>query len=332
MPNRVTKPLLNKSEQRLFDAFMSVLNRHDDLLYVDRQQHLEDFLVKEDPRFSKKEDYGFMIRSSVDLLVTSRASSQPLVAIELDGPSHGADRQRQNDQKKERILSQAGVRLYRFSTDELDNEMYWVQFRAEREVGVEALFRALFGESFAENLLKDRSAVLSMAIDLEEIVRTIGHLWFLRGFRGETARIFYISRDQWRREIEQLYVLKSGPLSGIPFPSDLVFRILMDVEASDERKQYPRVIRYIYALMDWSIILVRGLVTVSSKSRADSDALLSQACIDLVKIISGALDYIRGGTKHGQLENEVEFLASFRRLISRYGLSIYPELFATHPA
>jgi len=59
------------------------------------------------------DDFGYYLRASVDILVVSSTTYLPLLAIEVDSIWHDAERQKNNDGKKDRLFATAGVPFLR---------------------------------------------------------------------------------------------------------------------------------------------------------------------------------------------------------------------------
>ena len=66
----------------------------------------------------------FMRKAHFDFVVTDHsASAKPLVAIEIDGPSHAAPEQKRRDTLKDDICRSAGLTLWRFGPLGLPNRI-----------------------------------------------------------------------------------------------------------------------------------------------------------------------------------------------------------------
>lgn len=66
---------------------------------------------------------NFFANSSVDLCVIAKSDYMPLVAFEIDGPSHLTEAQRKKDALKDLIFEKAGIPLLRLEvSDQLESE------------------------------------------------------------------------------------------------------------------------------------------------------------------------------------------------------------------
>ena len=71
-----------------------------------------------------------MPKAHFDFVVTDRSSSaKPLVAIEIDGPSHAAPEQKRRDTLKDEICRSAGLTLWRFGPLGLPSDLIpsWIR-------------------------------------------------------------------------------------------------------------------------------------------------------------------------------------------------------------
>jgi very-short-patch-repair endonuclease len=103
---------MNRAEHEFFDALNSVL---DGRYFVFPQVHLSTILEHR----IKGQDWRAAFRringKSVDFVICDKTYIKPLLAIELDGRSHGVDAVRQRDADIEHIFVKAELPLLRFA-------------------------------------------------------------------------------------------------------------------------------------------------------------------------------------------------------------------------
>lgn len=100
----------------------------------------------------------FARKSRVDLLVTGpQPSFVPLLAIEIDGPFHREQRQKDNDKIKNKILMEANIPLIRLALDDLD---FGVNAFNDQVVSIAERKRRIHFEQLIEVLLNKLMRIL----------------------------------------------------------------------------------------------------------------------------------------------------------------------------
>lgn len=107
--------IMTPSEVEFFGILTEII---DGRYYLFPQVHLSSILdhkVKGDKFVNWNAAFRHINSKSVDYVLCDKTTLAPVVAIELDDPSHSRDDRRLRDDEVERIFDEAGVPLVRFS-------------------------------------------------------------------------------------------------------------------------------------------------------------------------------------------------------------------------
>lgn len=109
------KPLLTESEyQFLYDLLIPIANRYD--LHFSIKPHIFDFIEASDEEFKK-----YNVRHC-DFLLYDKATTYPVMAIELDGDSHKGDKKRNRDISVDEIYAECKLKVIHWRTWSVDSD------------------------------------------------------------------------------------------------------------------------------------------------------------------------------------------------------------------
>jgi very-short-patch-repair endonuclease len=111
------KYLLNFSEKRFYD----VLRRAAEGLPVLAKVRLADLVEADERHLRRKSNFDHVKAKHIDFVICDRALS-PLVAVELDGPSHQRPDRRARDRDVDRILEIAELPILRVAVRRIYDE------------------------------------------------------------------------------------------------------------------------------------------------------------------------------------------------------------------
>lgn len=118
LPVHHKKRFFTKSEQQFYTLLLSTLSHKRFRIFPNVR--LPD-LIKVDEHIQKKEMFDIQnlyYLMHVDFLIVSVPDFQPVLALELDGPSHDHPKQKNLDQGKEMIFRSANLPLMRFKNED----------------------------------------------------------------------------------------------------------------------------------------------------------------------------------------------------------------------
>lgn len=107
--------IMTKSEFEFYNKMNSILGEK---YYAIPQVHLSSFLNHKIPGQNWRGAFASINGKSVDFLICSKLTSQPVIAIELDDYTHNREDRRQRDLIVEDIFASAQMPLVRFKAGE----------------------------------------------------------------------------------------------------------------------------------------------------------------------------------------------------------------------
>ena len=112
-PYRRKASLFSRDERRFYDALRQAAG---DRYLIFAQMRLIDLVEVPRGQDGSPFWYAKVRHKHVDFVLCDRETAGPVLAIELDGASHGTEIQRQRDAEKDAVLAQAGLPLLRVET------------------------------------------------------------------------------------------------------------------------------------------------------------------------------------------------------------------------
>ena len=113
------KPLLSRPEQVLYGRLVRALPEHIILAQVALSQLL---VVTRRDAAGRAQAISNGFRQLVADFVVCAPDFSAIAVVELDDRSHGRNAQRERDQRKDRFLQAAGIKVIRVSVGEMPNE------------------------------------------------------------------------------------------------------------------------------------------------------------------------------------------------------------------
>jgi very-short-patch-repair endonuclease len=113
------KALLSRSEQLLYGRLVRAFPGHIILAQVALSQLL---VVARGERNGNRQSISNRFRQLVADFVVCAADFTALAVVELDDSSHGRKARRERDQRKDRFLREAGIKVIRIAVADMPNE------------------------------------------------------------------------------------------------------------------------------------------------------------------------------------------------------------------
>ena len=122
-PYKRKRRLLTPSEAIMLEKLRLVFSRSEFEVFANVR--LADVIHIDLPRWQSKRivlELNDIARMHLDFVICKKTSTEIIAVIELDDPSHDNEKAQHRDQRKDKALGAAGVRLYRFRAE--DNDSY----------------------------------------------------------------------------------------------------------------------------------------------------------------------------------------------------------------